>query len=169
MMAGMETYRFVGGSMDGREMETNGAHLVRVPIMRPIEMFSKVVQFRRSRSEPSIDIEEYQKFGRIYWWEGLVADAWCDMAVSDEALAMGGPAIRRVIRGQMRRTLEDMAAGKALHRIVWRVQREPYLGRHKVRALVGPRSVERGLHERSERRSGVPVVSQFESAGSGTA
>ena len=103
----------------------------------------------------SIHTEDYERFGSIYWWDGLIRDAGFEMVVSDEIMVEGGPTIRKFIRAEMRRHLEGLAAGKELGRIIWRiVSRDPFRFQTTIRALVGPRAVDYGLGVRADRRAG---------------
>lgn len=164
MTAASREYRLEGGPRDGERVTTNGAYALAVPIMQPIEVVPKVVPFNRFR--PSFEQVMYYRTGDIYRWEGLVGDAWCDMAVSEQVIVEGGPALRRLIREQMRRTLEEMASPKELGPIVYRVSPDLLRFSYKVRAIVGPRRVELGLRDRESRRSAVgSAVGGAESGG----
>ncbi len=140
----MTRYRLVGGPGDGRWVETDhSVHLVIValPVMAVY-----------GDDSPSIrdNVATYYRVGDVYRWEDLVEDAWVDIDVSDEMLIEVGPVARRLLREQIHAELKELAAGKELGRIVWRVTVSgPYT--HRFRALVGPRAVERGLEERAKR------------------
>lgn len=158
-MGEMDEYVFVGGPADGRRIRTDGARVFIVPVMRPFQVTfgRKVLPFRRGL-EPSMDEARYERFGRIYWWEGLIGDAFAEMAVSDEAMAEIGPTIRTFIRAEFHHYLEDLADGKGLGRIIWRiVSRDHLRGLTTIRALVGPRATEYGMDIRTKRRAGVPI------------
>lgn len=155
MMAEMEEYLFVGGPRDGARIATNGARIVVMPIVQPLEVFTKVTPIRRYR-EPSMSTTTYERFDRIYWWEGLVRDAFAEMVVSDQVLVEGGSTIRKFIRAEIRSHLASLAEGKELGRIRWRVVSRDFIrSQTTIRALVGPRAGPYGLEVRSQRRSGV--------------
>lgn len=154
-----DDYLFVGGYKDGVRMTlSEPAAIIRVPVPQPVEVARKVIPYRRTPWESLTDhVQEYRRFGRTYWWDGLIDDAKATMAVSDELL-VGGASVRRLIREELRRYLEDLAPGKGLHRIIWRITPGDRMFAHTVSALVGPRAVERGLFERSERRTAIGVL-----------
>lgn len=145
-------YLFVGGPADGRRIVTSGPSVFLYPILQPVTVARpKVVPFRRPG--PSVDTATYTRFGRIYWWEGLIGDAHCDVDVAEEFMATGGPAIRRMIREEVRAALARLADGKGLGRIVWRVTYDRKRFRFTIRAFVGPRAGLFALEARQKRRS----------------
>lgn len=140
-----------GGPFDGREIETSGApHVIRMPVSVQQDYFRKVVPFRHG-PELSMEVVEYIRMGGVYRYEHLIDDAWADVEVSAQALAEGGPVVRRLVREQLRECLENLEPKKEVDRIVWRLSTYRPLMTYRIRALVGPHRVERGLKERSER------------------
>ena len=154
----MTEYLFVGGSADGKRLTlTEPAAVLRVPVRQPVEIVRKVIPIRESLT---VHVEEYRRHGEIYWWDGLIEDATAAMDLSDEILAGGGAALRALIREELRRYLQDLAPNKELHRIIWRIKPGDRMFIHRVEAYVGPRAVERGLHERSKRRATADRVAE---------
>jgi hypothetical protein len=143
-------YPFVGGPLDGRHLATSGARIFIAPIMRPVEVVYSTSVYSHF-DELTFNETRYERFDDLYWWEGLVADAWADCDVTDEALALGGALIRREVQRMLRRELIEMAGDKELGRVVWRVVPSSRVGIRTFRAFVGPRAVKRGLQVRLSR------------------
>jgi hypothetical protein len=145
----MTTYPFEGGPLDGQRMETNGAHVVKVPIPLPrgTEAFDIGLTF---------SVGEYERAGNIYRYETLIGDARADMEVTAEAFRE--PIVRRECRRMLRRHLEELDQKKDVDRIVWVLARDPHRSMFSVAAVVGGRRAEHAAHIRKERRSGIPTM-----------
>lgn len=157
----MTEYLFVGGPADGRRMTVGEARIVRIPDAPQLLQVGgqKIIPFRRNRfADLTIGYTEYERFGAIYWWEGLIGDALGQMDVSAELAADGGPALRATVRGMMRRQLQELDEGKQLGRIVWRLTYDPLQARFTVKAFVGPRAVPFALMARDERRAALGAL-----------
>jgi hypothetical protein len=143
-------YVLVGGPADGQRFTTNGAHVLRVPIRRPVEVFRKVVPFDRWDRQTSMDIADYELVGGTYRYEGLVRDAGAEMAVTRQIWVEAGA--RREVRRAIRDNLQELQPDKEIDGIIWRIVYDRYRDILQIRALVGGRRVEHGLWERRQRR-----------------
>ena len=141
----MAEYVLEGGPHDGRRVTTDGTRVLRMPVMRPMN----VLDMRRG-PQVAMDVVEYELFGRVYRYTELIGDAWAEMAVSEEVFVE--PRVRLMVRQQMRRHLEGLDTDKQVDRIVWRVCRSDRTFTWVVRAFVGPRRIERALSARAAMR-----------------